>query len=124
MHIQLKRIYDEAAQSDGYRVLVDGMWPRGIAKQDAKLDEWYKTLAPSKELRQWFGHDRERWQAFRKAYRSELAKADTDALDELRKIARQKQLTLLFAAKDVECNNAVVLKEYLETCDEQTEKKQ
>ncbi|MGM8929900.1 DUF488 domain-containing protein [Salinicola halophyticus] len=123
MDIQLKRIYDDATQHDGYRALVDGMWPRGIAKRDAKLDEWYKTLAPSKELRQWFGHDRERWQAFRKAYRSELAEADTAALEELREIARQRQLTLLFGAKDIECNHAVVLKEYLETCDDRQEKK-
>lgn len=123
MKIQLKRIYDDTAQNDGYRVLVDGMWPRGIAKRDARIDEWYKTLAPSKELRQWFGHDRERWQAFRKAYRAELAEADTVALDELREIARQQQLTLLFAARDVECNHAVVLKAYLETCDDREKKR-
>lgn len=123
MKIQLKRIYDAAAQNDGYRVLIDGMWPRGIAKRDARIDEWYKTLAPSKELRQWFGHDRERWQAFRKAYLAELAEANTVALDELREIARQQQLTLLFAARDVECNHAVVLKAYLETCDDREKKR-
>ncbi|MDF3920233.1 DUF488 family protein [Salinicola salarius] len=123
MKIQLKRIYDDTAQNDGYRVLVDGMWPRGIAKRDARIDEWYKTLAPSKELRQWFGHDRERWQAFRKAYLAELAEANTVALDELREIARQQQLTLLFAARDVECNHAVVLKAYLETCDDREKKR-
>ena len=123
MKIQLKRIYDDTAQNDGYRVLVDGMWPRGIAKRDARIDEWYKTLAPSKELRQWFGHNRERWQAFRKAYLAELAEADTVALDELREIARQQQLTLLFAARDVECNHAVVLKAYLETCDDREKKR-
>lgn len=123
MKIQLKRIYDDAAQNDGYRVLVDGMWPRGIAKRDARIDEWYKTLAPSKALRQWFGHDRERWQAFRKAYREELAEADTAALDELREIARQKTLTLLFAAKDTECNHAVVLRDYLQTGDDREKKR-
>lgn len=123
MKIQLKRIYDAAAQNDGYRVLIDGMWPRGIVKRDARIDAWYKTLAPSKALRQWFGHDRERWQAFRKAYLAELAEADTTALDELCEIARQQQLTLLFAARDVECNHAVVLKAYLETCDDREKKR-
>lgn len=123
MKIQLKRIYDAAAQNDGYRVLIDGMWPRGIAKRDARIDAWYKTLAPSKALRQWFGHDRGHWQAFRKAYLAELAEADTTALDELCEIARQQQLTLLFAAKDVECNHAVVLREYLQMRDGRLEKK-
>ncbi|WP_110651678.1 DUF488 domain-containing protein [Salinicola peritrichatus] len=123
MKIQLKRIYDAAAQNDGYRVLIDGMWPRGIVKRDARIDAWYKTLAPSKALRQWFGHDRERWQAFRKAYLAELAEADTTALDELCEIARQQQLTLLFAAKDVERNHAVVLREYLLMRDGRLEKK-
>lgn len=114
MTIQLKRIYEEAAREDGYRVLVDGLWPRGIAKRDAGIDEWHKALAPSRSLRQWFGHDRDRWDEFRQGYLAELDRADADIIEDLREIAREKGLTLLFAARDVECNNAVVLKEYLE----------
>ncbi|WP_136065879.1 DUF488 domain-containing protein [Modicisalibacter radicis] len=114
MNIQLKRIFETASREDGYRVLVDGMWPRGIAKRDAALDEWRKDLAPSRELRQWFGHDRQRWAEFRKAYHSELDEADRETLANLRQHASQEGLTLLFAARDVECNNAVALKEYLE----------
>ena len=114
MRIDLKRIYDDAADDDGYRVLVDRMWPRGVAKRDAKLDAWPKELAPSDDLRRWFGHDRERWQAFRKAYRAELDDADPDVIDDLRQHAGDEGVTLLFAARDTECNNAVVLAEYLE----------
>lgn len=115
MTIRLKRMYDPAADDDGHRVLVDGMWPRGVAKRDARLDDWCKDLAPSKALRQWFGHDRERWRGFHNDYLSELAQADDDTLDRLLKYATSDAgLTLLFAAKDTECNNAVVLKEYLE----------
>jgi len=114
MPIRLKRIYEEAAREDGYRVLVDGLWPRGLAKRDARVDEWHKELAPSRSLRQWFGHERDRWNEFRQAYHAELDQADADIIESLRKIADERGLTLLFAARDIECNNAVALKEYLE----------
>jgi uncharacterized protein YeaO (DUF488 family) len=114
MPIQLKRIYDSVAEDDGYRVLVDRIWPRGVAKSDAALDEWCKDLAPSKELRQWFGHDRERWTQFCERYRTELDQHDAGTIEKLRAQARDRKLTLLFAARDTECNNAVVLKAYLE----------
>lgn len=114
MQIRLKRIYDEAADDDGYRVLIDGMWPRGVAKRDAKLDVWHKALAPSNELRRWFGHDPERWTEFRKAYEKELDDCDPEIFEELRHHAEDEGLTLLFAAKDTKYNNAVALKHYLE----------
>ena len=114
MRIQLKRIYEPAAERDGYRVLVDRIWPRGVAKLDAALDEWHKSLAPSKELRQWFGHDRDRWGQFCESYGSELDQCDPDILGGLREHARNEGLTLVFAARDTEYNNAVVLKAYLE----------
>ncbi len=114
MNVGLKRIYDSACDEDGYRVLVDGMWPRGVAKCDAALDEWCRELAPSKSLRQWYGHDPERWTEFYRAYRSELRESDADTLARLREHARRDGLTLLFAARDVEHNNARVLKDHLE----------
>lgn len=115
MRIRVKRIYDATADDDGHRVLVDRIWPRGVAKRDAALDDWCKDLAPSAELRKWFAHDRERWATFRDAYRDELDSGDPDTLASLRERADDDTgLTLLFAAKDSECNNAVVLKAYLE----------
>ncbi|MBS61578.1 DUF488 family protein [Salinisphaera sp.] len=115
MSIQLKRIYDSVSDDDGRRVLVDGMWPRGVKKADAALDDWYKSVAPSSELRRWFGHDRDRWEKFRESYRAELDDADNEALDALREIvAQEDEVTLLFAARDTECNHAVVLKDWLE----------
>lgn len=113
--IRLRRIHDEDPADDtGTRVLVDRVWPRGIRKADARLDHWYKELAPSTELRKWFGHDPERWDAFRERYRAELQAPEPQArLDELAAIARQGPLTLLFGAKDTEHNQAVVLRELL-----------
>lgn len=113
MDIRLKRIYDGVSQDDGYRVLADGIWPRGVAKKDAALDDWCKELAPSKELRQWFGHERDRWREFYTAYRAALAECDAATLEWLRACAQESRLTLLFAARDVDCNNAVVLRDYL-----------
>ncbi|MGK7294901.1 MAG: DUF488 domain-containing protein [Candidatus Wenzhouxiangella sp. M2_3B_020] len=111
--IRLKRIHDDAEADDGRRVLVDRLWPRGIAKADAQLDEWCKAVAPSDELRKWFHEDRnERWQEFRERYRAELETAD-DELDRLAREARDEDLTLLTAAKDRERNHTVVLKEVL-----------
>lgn len=114
MQIQVKRIYESTAAADGFRVLIDRVWPRGVSKAKADLDAWKKALAPSTELRKWFGHDRQRWEAFHAAYEKELDDCDPELFEELRQHAEQEGLTLLFAAKDTECNNAVVLKDYLE----------
>jgi uncharacterized protein YeaO (DUF488 family) len=110
--IKLKRIYDDPSGDDGYRVLVDRLWPRGVSKEDAKLDEWDKELAPSTELRKWFDHKAERFKEFSKRYREEL-KDKKEPLDKLREKANHKTLCLLYAAKDHEMNQAVVLKDVL-----------
>ena len=111
--IKLKRIYDLPTPDDGRRVLVDRLWPRGIAKEEARFDDWLKEIAPSDELRKWFGHDPAKWGEFRERYRSEL-QSHQEQLTELSNSANRGTVTLLFAAKDEEHNNAVVLKELLE----------
>lgn len=112
MEIALKRAYDPPARGDGYRVLVDRLWPRGISKEDLALDAWAKDLAPSTALRRWFGHDPARWDAFRTRYRAELAAAG--AGERIAAIVAQARpacrITLLFAARDLEHNEAVVLR--------------
>lgn len=113
MPIELKRAYDGAARDDGRRVLVDRVWPRGIAKDELKIDAWLKDLAPSTGLRKWFAHDVTRWQEFKQRYFDELA-ASSQAVDALVAEARTGRVTLVFAAGDREHNNAVALKEYLE----------
>ena len=111
--IRLKRVYDDASPDDGTRVLVDRLWPRGLSREAAHVDLWLKDLAPSDDLRRWFNHDPERWPEFRKRYRAELAENSED-LEKLRRlVAGKRPVTLLFAAKDTEHNNAVVLKERL-----------
>ncbi len=110
--VQTKRIYEAPARTDGFRVLVDRLWPRGMAKQRAALDLWMKSIAPSPELRRWFGHDPKRWKQFQARYRAEL-RSHAAELAELRSRARKGNVTLLFAARDVEHNEAVVLKEVL-----------
>ncbi len=112
MDVRLKRAYEEPAISDGYRVLIDRLWPRGVSKTDAELDEWARELAPSRELRRWFGHDPERFDTFRERYTDELAPHD-DKLRELRGRARKGRLTLVYSARDEEHNDAVVLAELL-----------
>lgn len=116
MTIVLKRVYEAAARSDGTRVLVDRLWPRGLAKAKASLDEWLRDLAPSDELRQWFHARPDQWQNFRKRYLKELSKPESqDSLRQLYKLAdKRKRMTLLFASKNETHNNAVVLKELLE----------
>jgi uncharacterized protein YeaO (DUF488 family) len=110
--IKLKRIYDEFQKSDGFRILVDRLWPRGVSKEKAHLDLWLKEVAPSTELRKWFGHDPEKWQEFIKRYKKELAA--NDAFGELKSIAeKEKNITLLYAARDEEHNEAMVLKELI-----------
>lgn len=111
--VAIKRIHDPVSEDDGYRVLVDRVWPRGIRKEAAALDEWCRELAPSTALRKWFGHDPERWQAFREAYRDELAKCP-EALSRLLETMAEGRVTLLYSAKDREHNQAVVLAEVLE----------
>ena len=110
--IQIKRVYDDKSEDDGYRVFVDRLWPRGVSKEDAHFDEWIKELAPSTELRKWFNHKPERFDEFSKRYRKELKEQD-EKLDELRDIAKTKKVTLLYAAKDIEINNAVVIRDVL-----------
>ena len=112
MAVCLKRAYEEATSSDGYRVLIDRLWPRGVSKEQAHLDEWARELAPSTELRRWFGHDPARFDEFRRRYRLELT-AHEEKLAELRGRARTGTVTLVYAARDTEHNDAVVLGELL-----------
>lgn len=111
--INIKRIYDEVQSSDGRRVLVDRLWPRGVSKAEADLDDWYKGLAPTDELREWFDHDPDRWDEFQNRYREELEKRKELCLDLLEQYGDDR-LTLLYAARDRKHNNALVLKDYLE----------
>jgi uncharacterized protein YeaO (DUF488 family) len=110
--IRTKRIYDPPGPDDGYRVLVDRLWPRGVSKERAKVDEWARELAPSDGLRKWFGHDPERFDEFRDRYRQELAER-SEQLQELRRRARTQPVTIVFGARDEQHNNAVVLAELL-----------
>jgi uncharacterized protein YeaO (DUF488 family) len=110
--IRLKRAYEPPSAEDGYRVLVDRLWPRGVSKQQAKLDEWEKELSPSSELREWFSHDPGRFAEFRRRYVDEL-RANAPRLTELRRRARIGTLTLVYSAHDHEHNDAVVLAEVL-----------
>jgi uncharacterized protein YeaO (DUF488 family) len=106
MTFRIKRIYEPPAKSDGLRVLVDRLWPRGVKKTEARLDLWMKDVAPSTELRKWFGHEPERFAEFKRRYKKELSK---EALAELRKLGKGKTVTLLYGAKDPEMNQAAVL---------------
>jgi uncharacterized protein YeaO (DUF488 family) len=110
--IQLKRAYEPIAPSDGYRVLVDRLWPRGVSKEQARLDGWEKELAPSAELREWFGHEPTRFAEFRRRYIEEL-RDDRPRLAALRRRARAGRLTLVYAARDEDHNDAVVLLDVL-----------
>lgn len=114
MEIETKRIYEGPSSSDGYRVLVDRLWPRGISKDSAKLDLWLKEVAPSDGLRKWFRHEAPKFEDFRQRYIEELAEAEP-FLEELRERAAQGRLTLLYSAKDQTHNHAVVLAEVLES---------
>ena len=111
--IDLKRAYDPPAKGDGYRVLVDRVWPRGIARDKLQIDAWLKDLAPSTGLRRWFGHDPTKWDAFKERYAQELEQ-HSEALEEIVEKARAGRVTLVFGARDTERNNAVALKECLE----------
>ncbi|ADJ22875.1 protein of unknown function DUF488 [Hyphomicrobium denitrificans ATCC 51888] len=112
VQVQLKRIYEPPQKSDGYRVLVDRVWPRGLSKDAAQIDLWMKDIAPSTALRKWFNHDPARWVGFQEKYRAELHELG-DKLDELRARAKKEPVTLLYGAKDTEHNQAVVLRDVL-----------
>ncbi|MDE2229176.1 MAG: DUF488 domain-containing protein [Alphaproteobacteria bacterium] len=110
--VNLKRAYLPPSPQDGYRVLVDRIWPRGLRKKKARIDLWLKDVAPSTALRKWFGHDPARWREFRRRYQAELARQATP-LEKLRAMARKGRLTLIFGARDERHNQAVVLKDLL-----------
>ncbi|MGC5629291.1 DUF488 domain-containing protein [Georgenia sp. Z1344] len=108
MGLRIKRVYDDAAEADGYRVLVDRIWPRGVKKEDARIDEWLKDVAPSTDLRKWFGHDPDRYEEFAGRYESELD--GSDALSHLEDLVDEhRTVTLVYAAKDTEHSHAKVL---------------
>ncbi len=111
--IQLKRVYEKPARTDGLRVLVERLWPRGISKERAAVDLWLKEVAPSAELRQWFAHDPAKWPDFQRRYRAEL-RDNKEAVRPLRQKARQGTVTLVYAARDEEHNGALALKRFLE----------
>src|SRR5579883_1101189 len=111
--ITIKRVYDEPETQDGTRILIDRLWPRGLSKANARIDLWLKDIAPSTELRAWFGHDPAKWEEFVRRYHTELA-ANPATVAALRQQLAHGHATLLFAAKDADHNNAVALKAYLE----------
>ncbi len=108
-----KRIYQEYSRNDGYRVLVDRLWPRGVSKEEARLNEWLKNIAPSTELRKWFDHDAQKFEEFRNRYEVEL-KQKPELVEHLIKVSEDQVVTLLYAAKEERYNHASVLKEFLE----------
>ena len=113
MQIKIKRVYETPADDDGSRILVDRLWPRGLTKDKAHVDLWLKEIGPSTELRKWFGHEPEKWDAFRKSYLTELEEKG-DLIDILLKRASEGPLTLIYAARDQEHNEALVIKRFLE----------
>jgi uncharacterized protein YeaO (DUF488 family) len=110
--LKIKRVYDLPSPEDGKRILVDRLWPRGIRKEDAAIDEWPKEIAPTAELRKWFGHDPAKYEKFKKRYAMEL-EDKADLIDRIKNEARKGMVTLLFSARDIEHNNATALKEIL-----------
>jgi uncharacterized protein YeaO (DUF488 family) len=110
--IKLKRAYEKHAKDDGERILVERLWPRGLTKQGAKIDLWLKDVAPSAELRRWFGHDPDKWDEFRKRYQKEL-KDKNDLIKLLKRKAKAGAITLIYSARDEEHNSALVLKQFL-----------
>ncbi len=114
-NVMLKRAYEHPAPEDGIRILVDRLWPRGLKKENAAFDQWVKGLAPSTELRKWFGHEQTRWPEFKARYSAELCEHG-DEVDQLRALAREGRITLVYAARDTEHNDAVVLRDVLLDC--------
>jgi uncharacterized protein YeaO (DUF488 family) len=114
MPVNIRRAYDQPGARDGIRILVDGLWPRGVTKADLKISAWEKSIAPSKALRTWYGHDPAKWPEFRKRYRKELQETPRrEALDRLIAMAGQGTLTLVFGARDAEHSNAAVITEVI-----------
>lgn len=111
--IKLKRAYEKPAKDDGERILVERLWPRGVSKAQAKLDLWLKEIAPSTELRKWFGHDPDKWAEFRRRYLKEL-KQKTDLISLLKRLTKKGTVTLIYAARDEEHNGALVLRQFLQ----------
>ncbi len=111
--MKIKRVYEPFSKSDGHRILIDRLWPRGIKKENAHVDQWMKEVAPSNDLREWFNHEPEKWEGFMKKYQSELKKSA--AFQELiAEIGKHKTVTLLYSAKDEQHNNAKVVKQFLQ----------
>lgn len=119
MEIRVKRIYEPPESADGYRLLVDRLWPRSVSRESASLDAWMKEIAPSSELRRWFGHDASRWREFKRRYAVELG-ARQDLVAEILSLARNRPVTLLYSARDTDHNQAVALAEYLAARADQT----
>ena len=113
MKIQIKRVYEKPAKDDGMRILVDRLWPRGLSKEKADVDLWLKEIAPSTELRKWFGHVPDRWKEFQKRYHHELEN-NIESVSKLKELIKKGAVTLLYGAKDKEHNEALVLKEWLD----------
>lgn len=111
--MRIKRVYDTPSKEDGCRILVDRLWPRGLSKENAKLDLWLKEIGPSDDLRKWFAHDPSKWEEFKKRYAEEL-EARKELIQEIEQVAKKGQVTLLYSAKDTEHNNALALKAILE----------
>lgn len=111
--IKIKRIYDAPSRDDGYRVLVDRLWPRGMSKEKAGIDLWLKDIAPSNELRKWYSHEPQKWKEFKERYFAEI-ETRKGLLEPLRKKVKEEHVTLLFSSKELHINNAAALKEYLE----------
>jgi len=112
MSLSMKRAYEEPAATDGKRILIDRLWPRGVSKEKAHIDLWMKEIAPSTELRKWFGHDPEKWKEFQTRYKKELDR-NAELVASIRKMAKAEPVTLVYSAKDEAHNDAVVLLEYL-----------
>ncbi len=110
--VKIKRIYDPVSPDDGKRIYVDRLWPRGMKKEEVKMDEWLKDISPSDSLRKWFGHDPSKYNEFKSRYTKELEK-HSEVLERIRKESKKETVTLLFSAKDIEHNNAIVLQELL-----------
>ncbi|HER19578.1 MAG TPA: DUF488 family protein [Chromatiales bacterium] len=113
MSIRIKRVYDPPSPGDGPRILVDRLWPRGISREKARIDHWIKEVAPSHDLRRWYGHEPHKWPEFRKRYFVELD-ANSEAIDALRAAMPKGKATFLFSSKETELNNATALREYLQ----------
>jgi len=112
MDIRVKRIYDHTDPEDGFRILVDRLWPRGLSKQDARVDSWMKSIAPSNELRKWYNHDPEKWTEFKERYYTELAE-NSEAITELLAHIKHGRVSLLYSSKEQNLNNAIALRDYI-----------